>query len=112
LNQDKGIEVQQIYRRIAGGELNLLFITPERFRSRSFETAIKQRMKLDNGLDYCVFDEAHCISQWGSEFRPDYQQSARKIWKMKKASGSPFPILLFSATVSEQIYHDFNRLFL
>lgn len=111
LNQDKGMEVQNIYRKMAGGEINLLFITPERFRSRSFEVALKTRIKADGGLDYCVFDEAHCISQWGNEFRPDYQRCARITWKMKRGAKQKFPILLFSATVSEQIYNDFNRIF-
>ncbi len=111
INQDKGSEVKNIYRRMAGGELNLLFITPERFRSRGFEIALKMRIEIDGGLEYCVFDEAHCISQWGNEFRPDYQRSAKISWKIKKGAKIAFPILLFSATISEQIHNDFNQTF-
>ena len=43
-------EVQQIYRRIASGELALLYVTPERFRVRSFMDVLLQRMEMDHGL--------------------------------------------------------------
>lgn len=94
-------EIKDIYRRILGGEITLLYITPERFRSRSFENCLFTRMDADSGLEYVVFDEAHCISQWGQEFRPDYLNAGRviadksKTYQMRK--------LLFSATISEQV---------
>ncbi|PIQ28444.1 MAG: hypothetical protein COW63_14705 [Bacteroidetes bacterium CG18_big_fil_WC_8_21_14_2_50_41_14] len=107
LSGDKSfVEIKNIYRRIAGGEIALLYITPERFRSRSFENCLLTRMDADNGLEYFVFDEAHCISQWGHEFRPDYLNAARKVtgfsdvYQMRK--------LLFSATISEQVFEDIS----
>ena len=109
INQDSG-NVQDIYRRIAGGEITMVYVTPERFRSRSFDLALKTRIERDGGLEYCVFDEAHCISQWGSEFRPDYLWVASLMSRLKKANGN-FPALFFSATVSEQIYNDLNDIF-
>ena len=109
LSGDKShVEVRDIYRRISGGEITLLYITPERFRSRSFENCLLTRLDSDNGLEYVVFDEAHCISQWGQEFRPDYLNSARKIsgysevYEMRK--------LLFSATISEQVFEEISVL--
>ena len=111
LNSDRGSDTQIIYRSLAGGELSLLFITPERFRSRSFKNALNIRMKADGGLEYAVFDEAHCVSQWGHEFRPDYFNSAKEINYLKKMSTDGFPLLLFSATVSKKIYEDFNTIF-
>lgn len=79
LSGDKSqAEIKDIYRRVAGGEITLLFITPERFRSRSFENSFLSRLDEDNGLEYVVFDEAHCISQWGQEFRPDYLNAGKK----------------------------------
>ena len=101
-------EIRDIYRRVSGGEITLLYLTPERFRSRSFENCLLTRLDADNGLEYVVFDEAHCISQWGQEFRPDYLNSGRKVagysgvYQMRK--------LLFSATISEQVFEEIRVL--
>jgi len=101
-------EIKDIYRRIVGGEITLLYITPERFRSRSFENCLFTRLDADSGLEYVVFDEAHCISQWGQEFRPDYLNAGRKVagysgvYQMRK--------LLFSATISEQVFEEISIL--
>ncbi|WP_426491276.1 DEAD/DEAH box helicase [Hymenobacter sp. 102] len=111
INQDKRDELPQIYRRLAGGEISLLFITPERFRSGAFTKAFLQRFNNDQGLEYAVYDEAHCISQWGHEFRPDYLYSGKAVQRFREASPRRFPVLLFSATVSEKIYQEFTQLF-
>lgn len=101
-------EIRSIYRRVAGGEIALLYITPERFRSRAFENCLLTRLSVDEGLEYAVFDEAHCISQWGQEFRPDYLNAGRKI----AGFGADFSLrkLLFSATISEQVFEQISRL--
>ncbi len=115
INSDKQDELAQIYRRVAGGEIQLLFITPERFRSNAFSKAFGQRLALDGGLEYAVFDEAHCISQWGHEFRPDYVHAAREVKRLRAEAetdhGRRFPVLLFSATVTEKILANFQELF-
>jgi superfamily II DNA helicase RecQ len=112
INSDRKSDIPMIYRSIAGGELSLLYITPERFRSNSFVNALKTRIKIDGSLEYAIFDEAHCVSQWGHDFRPDYLNSAKSICTFRKHSSERFPILLFSATVSEKIYNDFKEIFI
>lgn len=103
LNSDRSQgEVQQIYRKIKGGELALLYVTPERFRSRSFLNALQTRISNDNGLEYFIFDEAHCISQWGQEFRPDYLNVMKWCQELKKSYPQSC-ITMYSATVTKQI---------
>jgi RecQ family ATP-dependent DNA helicase len=111
LSGDKSqMEIRDIYRRIAGGEITLLYITPERFRSKSFEKSFLIRMDADSGLEYVIFDEAHCISQWGQEFRPDYLNAGKKIAQFAATPPYEFRKLLFSATISEQVFEEITTL--
>ena len=109
LNGDRSYqEVRSIYRRINGGEIALLYVTPERFRSRAFLNALTTRMANDHGLEYLVFDEAHCISQWGMEFRPEYLNVVKKCKEFKETYGDDMCIAMFSATVTDMIYNQIN----
>ena len=100
-------ETQQIYRRIQSGEIALLYITPERFRVRSFMDVLYQRLRLDNGLEYVVFDEAHCVSQWGQDFRPDYRNAIVRCVELQQTFD--IMIAMFSATVTTQVEADFKK---
>ena len=109
INSDKSYqEIRSIYRKINGGELALLYITPERFRSRSFLNALTTRMNNDKGLEYIIFDEAHCISQWGMEFRPEYLNAIKRCKEFQKNFEYKFCITMFSATVTDMIYNHIN----
>ncbi len=101
------VETQSIYRRIKSGEIALLYITPERFRVRSFVDVLYQRLRNDGGLEYVVFDEAHCISQWGQDFRPDYRNAIQFCVDLK--SQFDIKIALFSATVTSQVENDIRQ---
>ena len=67
----KGDEVRQVLYNAIGGELKYLYVSPERLRQRMF---IEHFRKMKVGL--IAVDEAHCISQWGYDFRPPYLQIA------------------------------------
>lgn len=109
LNGDRSYqEVKSIYRKINGGEIAILYVTPERFRSRAFLNALSTRMANDHGLEYMIFDEAHCISQWGMEFRPEYLNVIKKCKEFKDAYGDDMCISMFSATVTDMIYDQIN----
>lgn len=97
-------EVENIYRKLRSGEIALLYITPERFRVKSFMNVLYQRMEMDGGLEYVIFDEAHCISQWGQEFRPDYRNAVLTCLELRQRFD--FMFALFSATVTTQVESD------
>ena len=76
------------------GRFALLYVSPEQLRNGSFETAVRQRE-----IASWVFDEAHCISKWGHDFRPDYLYAARFIREFSAREGvAPAPVACFTAT--------------
>ena len=78
------------------GELDLLYVAPERFR---FESAMAALAQVE--LSLFVVDEAHCISKWGHDFRPDY----RSLGGVIKALGDP-PVAAFTATATPEVQAD------
>jgi ATP-dependent DNA helicase RecQ len=65
-------ETRELYDRIKEGEIKLLFVAPERFKNERFVRLIKRV-----SVALFVVDEAHCVSEWGHSFRPDYLRLAR-----------------------------------
>lgn len=111
LNGDRTYsETKSIYRKVCSGELALLYVTPERFRSRAFRNALMTRMLHDQGLEYMIFDEAHCISQWGMEFRPEYLNVIKVCKELSEEYGNGFRVIMFSATVTDMIYRQINEI--
>ncbi len=85
---------------VASGELDLLCISPERLNNPGFVNRVLPR--LSAGLGLLVVDEAHCISDWGHDFRPDYRRIRDAI-----ASLSPgTPVLATTATANERVCAD------
>ncbi len=89
-------EYQQELKRLADGEIKLLYVSPERFRSRRFLNTLRSHK-----ISLFVVDEAHCISQWGHDFRPDYLALRTAIQAVK-----PYSIALFTATATPEVRED------
>ena len=86
-------------KEIAAGKYRLLYVTPERFRKAEFLDAIGQRT-----IGLLAIDEAHCVSQWGHDFRPDYS----RIAEIREMIGNPTTIAL-TATATEECRQDIYR---
>ena len=78
---------------VANGTARIVFAAPERFASRAFAAAVARRR-----VGLFVVDEAHCISEWGHDFRPDYLRLNRAIAQ----SGRP-PVMALTATATPQV---------
>jgi ATP-dependent DNA helicase RecQ len=87
-------------RAMREGHLKLVYIAPERLRSNRFVRALA-----DVKVSLLAVDEAHCVSQWGHDFRPDYLQ-IRPAWE---GLGRP-PLLATTATATPQVQADILKL--
>ena len=84
------------YENIRNGKYKIIYVSPERFRKRQFLEAIQSRK-----VDLLALDEAHCMSQWGNDFRPDYS----RIDFIRRTLGSPVTLAL-TATATEEVQKD------
>ena len=86
-------------KALAQGQGEILYVTPERFRDRDFF-----EMLLDRKIALFVIDEAHCISHWGHDFRPDYMM----LGSIADRLGRP-PIVALTATAGPDVQDDIVR---
>ena len=91
--------------RVRLGDAGILLISPEQLRSRTVRRAIEQRE-----IGAWILDEAHCLSRWGHDFRPDYRYVARFIKKRSGESDVP-PVLCLTATAKPDVTEDIARYF-
>jgi ATP-dependent DNA helicase RecQ len=64
---------REVYRQVHRGELKLLYVAPERLMTEGF-LGLLEGLREDHGIALFAIDEAHCVSQWGHDFRPEYRQ--------------------------------------
>lgn len=94
-------EVQEVYRKLRAGEITLLYVAPERFANERFRNALQGCR-----IELLAVDEAHCISEWGHNFRPDYLKLAE--------AAALFGItrcLALTATATPEVAKDIQRAF-
>src|SRR5439155_22312053 len=92
-------ETRSVSDQVEFGGGEILYLTPERFKDREFFERLLTRT-----VSLFVIDEAHCVSQWGHDFRPDYLT----LGSVVKRLGRP-PILPLTATATNQARHHIAR---
>lgn len=93
-------ERADVLDRVRLGDVGILIVSPEQLRNRALRKVLAQRE-----IGAWVIDEAHCISKWGHDFRPDYRYVGRFI-KEKAGDGAMPPVLCLTATAKPDVVAD------
>lgn len=92
-------EMERKLGDVRSGRIRMVYVAPERLKSARFAEVCKHA-----GVSLIAVDEAHCVSQWGHDFRPDY----RFIRDFRMAMGDP-PLLALTATATRRVQQDIAR---
>lgn len=95
-SSQSGPEQVAVAKALKAGELDLLYVSPERFAMDSFSRLLQLIP-----LAFVAVDEAHCISEWGHDFRPDYLQLSKIVMLFPDC-----PVAAFTATATPQVEAD------
>jgi ATP-dependent DNA helicase RecQ len=94
-------ELSDLYGRLESGAIKILYIAPERFSNETFRQRLK-RLPIRS----IAIDEAHCISEWGHNFRPDYLKLAKICRRLKIPR-----VLALTATATPKVARDIRKQF-
>ena len=103
INSDNQDEWERVEHVLQSGACDILLLSPERLGNEDFTARVLPRIK--DGIGMFVVDEAHCISDWGHDFRPDY----RRIVRLVKALPPNVPVLATTATANLRVVEDINE---
>ena len=100
INSGNVDEWNAVHEGLAADSIDVLLISPERLANERFTTEVLPSIQGSIGL--FVVDEAHCISDWGHDFRPDY----RRIGRILRALDPRVPVLATTATANDRVVED------
>ncbi|SHH87574.1 RecQ family ATP-dependent DNA helicase [Streptomyces sp. 3214.6] len=100
INSANPEEWETVYEEVERGETDVLLVSPERLNAVDFRDQVLPRLAATTGL--LVVDEAHCISDWGHDFRPDY----RRLRAMLTELPAGVPVLATTATANARVTAD------
>ncbi|MFC1419863.1 RecQ family ATP-dependent DNA helicase [Streptacidiphilus cavernicola] len=100
INSANADEWETVQQEVAAGAVDVLLVSPERLNNPDFRDQVLPRLAASTGL--LVVDEAHCISDWGHDFRPDY----RRLRTMLAELPPGVPVLATTATANSRVTAD------
>ncbi|WP_199889623.1 RecQ family ATP-dependent DNA helicase [Streptomyces badius] len=100
INSSNTEEWESVQAEVAAGEVDVLLVSPERLNNPDFRDQVLPKLAAATGL--LVVDEAHCISDWGHDFRPDY----RRLRTMLADLPTGVPVLATTATANARVTAD------
>ncbi|UKA59364.1 RecQ family ATP-dependent DNA helicase [Arthrobacter sp. FW306-2-2C-D06B] len=103
INSANQLEWDNVREQLAADEVDVLLVSPERLTNPSFRE--NQLPELIRRTGLLVIDEAHCISDWGHDFRPDY----RRISDLIEQLPGSVPVLATTATANSRVVHDIEE---
>ncbi|MFJ6456856.1 RecQ family ATP-dependent DNA helicase [Paenarthrobacter sp. NPDC091669] len=103
INSANALEWDTVLAQLAADEVDVLLVSPERLTNPSFRE--NQLPELIRRTGLLVIDEAHCISDWGHDFRPDYRRIADLIAQLPAS----VPVLATTATANSRVVHDIEE---
>lgn len=105
INSNNKEDWPEVEGDILRGACDILLISPERLANEDFRTRILNNITIDGGIGMLVVDEAHCISDWGHDFRPDY----RRIVRIVNNLPSNISLLATTATANDRVVNDIKE---
>src|ERR1700750_990083 len=100
INSTNVDEWRDVYADVSRGEVDVLLLSPERLNNPEFRDQVLPRLATTCGL--LVVDEAHCISDWGHDFRPDFRRLRTLLTDLPAA----IPVLATTATANSRVVDD------
>lgn len=100
VNSTNAAQWDAVYAEISAGAVDVLLVSPERLNNPDFRDQVLPRLAATAGL--LVIDEAHCISDWGHDFRPDY----RRLRTLLTELPAGIPVLATTATANARVSAD------
>lgn len=97
---------EELHTQIAAGASLFTFVSPERLQQQSFRSTIRAASQAAP-INLCVVDEAHCVSEWGHDFRPSYLHLGRVLRDLcEDPLGNTPPVLALTGTASRAVLRD------
>ncbi len=100
INSGNVTEWDEVHAQVSAGELDVLLVSPERLNNPDFREQVLPSLAANAGL--VVVDEAHCVSDWGHDFRPDYRRIRTLLTELPEG----VPVLATTATANDRVVHD------